>query len=48
MNCDCDKNLKECNCEKATETAETAIHIGFDAFIDVLEEEQQDCGNCDC
>jgi len=55
MDCNCDKNLKECNCQKAVETAETAVGNGFDAWLEVLEEEEQptcnienqeDCENC--
>jgi len=58
MNCNCNKNLQECKCEKAVETAETAETVGlkgFDAWINVLEEEEQptcnienqeDCENC--
>ncbi len=57
MNCNCNKNLKKCNCAKSAETAETAETVvnGFDAWINVLEEEEQptcnienqeDCENC--
>ena len=58
MNCNCNKNLQECKCQKAAETAETAETVvvnGFDAWINVLEEEEQptcdienqeDCENC--
>lgn len=58
MNCNCNKNLHECKCQKAVETAETAESAesnGFDAWISVLEEEEQptcnienqeDCENC--
>jgi hypothetical protein len=53
MNCNCNKNLQECKCEKIVETVETAN--GFDAWLDVLEQEEQptcnienqeDCENC--
>tara|TARA_B110000003_G_scaffold137573_1_gene139323 strand:+ start:8583 stop:8738 length:156 start_codon:yes stop_codon:yes gene_type:complete len=49
MNCDCEKNKKVCDCKV------TAEHIGFDAWLEVLEEEEQptcnienqeDCENC--
>lgn len=58
MNCNCNKNLQECKCQKTAETAETvetAVVNGFDAWINVLEEEEQptcnienqeDCENC--
>jgi hypothetical protein len=54
MNCNCNKNLKKCNCAKSVETVETVVN-GFDAWINVLEEEEQptcnienqeDCENC--
>tara|TARA_R110001599_G_scaffold298873_3_gene503699 strand:- start:900 stop:1046 length:147 start_codon:yes stop_codon:yes gene_type:complete len=46
MDCNCEKNLKECSCNTI---------VGFDAWIEVLEEEEQptcnienqeDCDNC--
>jgi hypothetical protein len=48
MNCDCEENKKVCDCKV------TAEHIGFDAWLEVLEEEQltcnienqEDCENC--
>jgi hypothetical protein len=52
MNCNC-TNKEEC--QKGCETAETAEHIGFDAWIDDMEEKEQptcnienqeDCENC--
>ncbi len=55
MNCNCNKNLKECNCQNSNETAETVVKNGFDAWLDVLEQEEQptcnienqeDCENC--
>ena len=61
MNCNCNKNLQECKCQKTAETVETAesaesvVVNGFDAWINVLEEEEQptcnienqeDCENC--
>tara|TARA_R100000900_G_scaffold5882_1_gene6277 strand:- start:1051 stop:1224 length:174 start_codon:yes stop_codon:yes gene_type:complete len=55
MNCNCDKNLQECKCENLNETAETVVKNGFDAWLEVLEEEEQptcnienqeDCENC--
>ena len=61
MDCNC-TNKDKCmgtkhliNCKKLGETAETAEHNGFDAWINVLEEEEQptcdienqeDCENC--
>tara|TARA_B100000900_G_C20538618_1_gene699413 strand:- start:1036 stop:1209 length:174 start_codon:yes stop_codon:yes gene_type:complete len=55
MNCDC-TNKEECqkDCE-AVETAETAEHIGFDCWIEDMEEQEksncnvdnkEDCENC--
>jgi hypothetical protein len=52
MDCNCTNKDK---CLKGCETAETAEHNGFDAWINVLEEEEQptcdienqeDCENC--
>ena len=55
MNCNCNKNLQECKCQKTAETAESVVVNGFDSWINVLEEEEQptcnienqeDCENC--
>lgn len=57
MSCKCDKEIckKGCETAKTPETAETAEHIGFDAWIDDMEEQEQptcnienqeDCENC--
>jgi len=52
MNCNCTNKDK---CQKGCETAETPEHIGFDAWIDDMEEKEQptcnienqeDCENC--
>ena len=54
MSCKCDKKICEKGCETA-KTPETAEHIGFDAWIDDMEEQEQptcnienqeDCENC--
>ena len=55
MSCNCeDKDKCKKGCETA-KTAETAEHIGFDAWIDDMEEQEQptcnidnqeDCENC--
>ena len=45
MNCNCDKKLADCNCLKVT--AEVTAENGFDAWINVLEEEEQPTCNMD-
>ena len=53
MICNCNKNLVVCKCQEVT--AEVTAVNGFDAWINVLEEEEQptcnienqeDCENC--
>ena len=58
MDCNCmNKELCKKGCETAetAETVETAEHLGFDAWIDDMEEQEQpqqcsidnpDCENC--
>ncbi len=55
-NCSCGKNLRQCNCKsKSVDTLEQKPKNGFDAWVQVLEEEEQpvacsvdnpDCENC--
>ena len=57
MDCNCDKELCKKGCETAetAETVETAEHLGFDAWLEDMEEQEQptcnidnqeDCENC--